>query len=75
MDRTYGYDETAIELTERALYGFESDDYAIIEHFDNGDISGYAILLNDHLEKDYVSADDVIEYFENVADEIDSETE
>ena len=72
MDRTYGYEECAIELTDRALYGYDSDDYAIIERCDNGKILGYAILRQDVLEKDDMSAEDVISYFEDVADAIDA---
>ena len=75
MDRTYGYDECEIELNDRALYGYNSDDFAIIEHTDGGKVIGYAILLQDTLDVDDISAEDVIEYFENIADSIDAEDE
>ena len=69
MEKTYGYDETELILTDDAQFAYESDDYVIIEHLDsNGDVEGYDILLHEELVSADLDSDDVNDYFEKISD-------
>ena len=71
MDKTYGYDETELILSDDSQYAYESDDYTILEHVTEDDgIVGYAILFHEDLIKDDLSADEVEEYFSDLSGDL-----